>query len=120
VPGTISGDFDFEAGLTNFDKGVVLAEVATAAPKQEAKYKKDDFFDSLSCDTLDRSEGRRTRLNAQEERNLNQDTFGAISLQSSYRRNYRGGRGGGYRGGGGRGRGRGRGGGYPTTAPTTA
>lgn len=106
------GEFDFEAGLSSFNKEEVLATVAveaTAAGKVEPKYKKDDFFDSLSCDLLDRAEGRSTRMNAKEERNLNQDTFGATALQSSYRRGgYRGGgRGGGGRGGGGGGRGRG-------------
>jgi len=109
--GSGSGEFDFTAGLSMFKKDDVFAVVATEADRSssiEVKYKKDDFFDSLSCDLTDRKEGRNTRMSAAEERVLNQDTFGAIALQSTgnYRRNFRGG--GGYAGrGGGRGRGRG-------------
>lgn len=109
--GSGSGEFDFTAGLSMFKKDDVFAVVATEADRSssiEVKYKKDDFFDSLSCDLTDRKEGRNTRMSAAEERVLNQDTFGAIALQSTgnYRRSFRGG--GGYAGrGGGRGRGRG-------------
>lgn len=93
-----SGVFDFEQGLAGFNKTEVMASVATDLTiKKETVYKKDDFFDSLSRDMLDRAEGRKTRHTAAEERNLNQDTFGAVALQQS---RY-----------GGRGRGRGRGGG---------
>jgi protein LSM14 len=102
----IQGEFDFEAGLNSFNKEELLATVAEENKKTEIKYKKDDFFDSLSSDILDREEGKNSRYSAQEERQLNTDTFGAIALQSGH---YRG-RGRGYRGrGGGRGgRGRGR------------
>lgn len=104
------GEFDFEAALSSFNKTEVLATVAgDDQAKTATKYKKDDFFDSLSCELVDRAEGRSARLNPADERALNQDTFGAVALQpSSFRR----GGGGGYRGGGrGGGRGRGRGGG---------
>lgn len=110
----VTGEFDFEAGLNTFKKDEVLAEVAkekVAVPKGNT-YNKNDFFDSLSCDLMDRQEGIINRLTHSQERVLNQDTFGAVALQSSYRRGqggYRGGGGGG-RGGGGDGRGRGRGG----------
>ncbi len=113
--------FDFEAGLNVFKKDEVLAKVATedvAEAIKETKYKKDDFFDMLSSDRSQREEGKDTRMTPSQERNLNQDTFGAIALQGGggYRRHYgRGGGGGGGRGGnnnygrgGGRGRGRGR------------
>jgi len=117
IPSEISrsGEFDFTVGLNMFKKDDVFAEVATETDlsNSDVKYKKDDFFDSLSCDQTDRKEGRNTRMSAAEERVLNQDTFGAIALHSTgnYRRNFRGG-GGGYGGrGGGRGRGRGRAGG---------
>ena len=104
------GEFDFSAGLNMFKKNDVLAKVATETEViKEIKYKKDDFFDSLSCDLTDRKEGRNTRLSNSEERILNQDTFGAIALQNNYRRNYsRGGNSSGR--GGGRSSGRGRGG----------
>ena len=116
------GDFDYVSQLSKFDKAEVLATVATeSASSTEPKYVKDDFFDSLSCDQTDRESGRSTRPTRAEESTLNQDTFGAIALQSNnYRRGGRGGRGG-YRGGGGGrsqggGRGRGRGRGPPQSA----
>lgn len=102
-------EFDFSAGLSTFNKTEVLATVASeSATASETKYVKDDFFDSLSNDAAG---GARTAYNPGAERQLNQDTFGAIAVQqSSYRRGgYRGGgRGGGGRSSGGRG---GRGGG---------
>jgi hypothetical protein len=107
----VSGEFDFEAGLNIFKKDEVLAKVAkekegAEIAAKEVKYVKDDFFDSLSGGLNDRKEG--SRLTHSQERVLNQDTFGAVALQSNYRR----GGGGGYRGGGGGGGGRGgRGGG---------
>lgn len=101
APVETGSEFDFEEGLKTFKKEEVLAEVAT--DKEITKYTKDDFFDNFSKTTTGES---KARLTAADERKLNQDTFGAIALQSGYRR---GGRGGG-RGRGGRGRGRGRGG----------
>jgi len=105
-------EFDFSAGLSTFNKTEVLATVASeSVATNETKYVKDDFFDSLSNDAAG---GARTAFNSGAERQLNQDTFGAIAVQqSNYRRGgYRGGgRGGGGRSSGGRGRGGGRGGG---------
>jgi len=95
----VTAEFDITGALAGFDKATVLAEVASSSiggsVVEAAKYSKNDFFDNLSCDL---SEGRQQRLNYQQERQLNQDTFGAIALQSNYgnyHRNYRGGRGGG-------------------------
>lgn len=93
-------EFDLQAALSKFTKVSIGADDEAAADvPTEAVYVKDDFFDNLSCDVNDRSAGKPTRVTAKEERVLNQDTFGAVSLHN----NYRGGR-------GGRGRGRGRGG----------
>lgn len=100
----MEGEFDFEKGLSVFNKDEPETEEAVEV---EAAYSKDSFFDTLSSDALDRAEGRRTRMTGREERSMNLDTFGATSLQSN--RYYHGrGRGRG-RGRGGRGRGRGRG-----------
>lgn len=118
----VDTNFDFAAGLTGFNKQEVMASVsadATLATVKD-KYKKDDFFDSLSCDVLDRAEGRQTRMAPKEERTRNQDTFGAIAVQNSNNR-YGGrgrGRGRGGRGGRGRGRGSSYGGGYVPTSVT--
>ena len=81
----VSGEFDFEAGLGNFNKNEVLAKVAAERViDEDSKYKKDDFFDSLSNDAVNRAaEGLQPRRSQAEERNLNQDTFGAIALQSN-------------------------------------
>jgi hypothetical protein len=73
-------------------------------------YDKDDFFDSISCDALDKQNGIDNRLRGKVERNLNTETFGAFALNSQRRHRGRGsGRGNYGRGRGGRGRGRGRG-----------
>ena len=96
--------FDFQAGLNAFNKKEILNELdQTKQTPVVNKYVKDDFFDSLSCDILDRETGRKTRLNGYEERNLNKDTFGAIAVQSNYYgRGRGGGRGGRFGGRGGR------------------
>lgn len=104
-PTTDKSEFDFQEGLSHFKKDEVFAEVEEKPVVQ--KYVKDDFFDNISNDAAGLEDARKHRLTAGEERQLNQDTFGAIAL-TSYRG--RGGRGRGGRGGrgyGGRGRGRG-------------
>merc|ERR1711871_978545 len=106
-------DFDFNSGLSVFNKAEVLASVAANEDPKQSVYQKDDFFDSLSCEILDREGGRKTRMTAYEERSLNQDTFGATALQSSYRR-FNGSR------SGGRGRGRGSRGRGGNSAPPAA
>ena len=73
-------------------------------------YSKDNFFDSISSDVLDKKNGIDNRLRGSEERNLNTETFGAVSLGNGRRGGRRNRRGGGYGRGSGRGRGgRGRG-----------
>lgn len=110
-PDNTTGEFDFNEGLDKFNKEEIAAtkvtDSAVETPKAPA-YKKDDFFDNFAGE--EESEGGRPtgRMTASDERSLNQDTFGAIALQSNYRRfNIRGGG----RGRGGSGYGRGRGGG---------
>lgn len=89
-----TADFDLAAQTDTFQKEEIIPEVTA--------YQKDDFFDSLSCDTTDKLAGTDNRLRGHTERKLNTETFGAVALDS-----HRIGRG---RGRGGRGRGRGRGG----------
>ena len=103
-------DFDFQSKLEEFTKEDDEEEDdAGDNPDIGGAYEKDDFFDSISCDVLDRQNGVDNRLRGKQERNLNTETFGAVALNSQRRRRRGGGRGGG-RGGRGRGRGRGRGG----------
>lgn len=45
-------------------------------------YVKDDFFDSLSCDALDRKGGRVEHIKYSEQRKLDSETFGSLSLRS--------------------------------------
>jgi hypothetical protein len=98
-------EFNFEEGLKTFKKDDVEADVAADAAAH--KYVKCDFFDNFSADIA--GDGKKFRLTASAERNLNQDTFGAIALTNGYRRGGRGrGRGSGRGGGRGYGRGRGR------------
>jgi hypothetical protein len=109
--GDNKSEFNFEENLKNFQKDEVLAKVATGDDKPNVlKYTKDDFFDNISNDAAGAQVGQKPRMTASEERHLNQDTFGAIALQSNYRyHGYgrggrgRGGRGGSSGGGGGRG-----------------
>ena len=54
--------------MSVFNKSEELAKVGAESTKNATKYVKDDFFDSLSCDVLDRMEGKKTRVTAAEER----------------------------------------------------
>jgi len=93
-------DFDIQSHLANFDK-------EDAEEEPECYDKDNSFFDSISCDAIDRQQGKDNRLRGSHERCLNTETFGAVALNGGNRRynhHRRGGR------GRGRGNGRGRGG----------
>mmetsp|Transcript_9030 Transcript_9030/g.12810 ORF Transcript_9030/g.12810 Transcript_9030/m.12810 type:complete len:321 (-) Transcript_9030:231-1193(-) len=110
---TPQDDFDFESNLVEFNNKEEEDEEEYEYDDEDgAAYEKDDFFDSISCDALDKQSGVDNRLRGAAERNLNTETFGAVALNGQRRgRRYYGGRGRGRGRGGGRGRGRGRGGG---------
>ncbi|RHY45371.1 hypothetical protein DYB30_000837 [Aphanomyces astaci] len=102
------GEFDFAGGLGDFDKEKEFSKLTvqeTSRPVVKGSYQKSSFFDTISCDALDRLEGNGGgRMRAQEERKLNTETFGAVSLNNRrpYRGNRRNGNGngnGGYNGG---------------------
>lgn len=99
--GAIQGvDYGFESNETNkdFDRGL-------SEPSKKSVYVKDDFFDSLSCDALDREHGRQERPKFSEQRKIDAETFGSYHLRT-YRGGARGRHGGrGQARGGGRGRG---------------
>ena len=117
---TPEGDFDFESNLAEFSKVNLSEENNDSEGEEENEinnnnneqttcvYTKDDFFDSISCDVLDKQNGIDNRLRGAAERSLNTETFGAVSLGTGRRggRRNRRGRGGG-RGRGGFGGGRG-------------
>lgn len=107
-PAKPGDDFDFVSSATEFQSRNITESSANPNIKSpypetnaETCYSKDDFFDSISCDTLDKQSGYETRLRGSAERSLNTETFGAVSLGSGRR----GGRRRGARGGRGRGRG---------------
>eukprot|EP00244_Chara_vulgaris_P003528 TRINITY_DN1651_c0_g2_i1.p1 TRINITY_DN1651_c0_g2~~TRINITY_DN1651_c0_g2_i1.p1 ORF type:complete len:479 (+),score=90.16 TRINITY_DN1651_c0_g2_i1:139-1437(+) len=60
-------------------------------------YDKDEFFDSISCDALDRESGSHNRPRFSEQRKIDTETFGPIPMRSG-RGSGRGGRGSGRRG----------------------
>uniref|UniRef100_A0AAV1TL13 Uncharacterized protein n=1 Tax=Peronospora matthiolae TaxID=2874970 RepID=A0AAV1TL13_9STRA len=99
-PETVSGEFNFEAKLNDFDKQQEFIKLEEDTKKESTgSYQKSSFFDTISCDALDRLEGQRARMTGAQERTLNTETFGAVGLNN--RRNFRGrGRRGGYRNGG--------------------
>ncbi|CAJ0578144.1 unnamed protein product, partial [Mesorhabditis spiculigera] len=98
------GDYDFEKANTEFtssidDKLQALtigkekdedAAVVELPDEQPAFYdKKSSFFDSISCEALEKQEGRRTRPDWKKERETNQETFGQTAVRSfNYRRGY--------------------------------
>lgn len=106
-------EFDFEEALKRFNKDKIVDEAADVAANGQVKYKKDDFFDEISCEALEKMNSeapsagdRRGRMAAQRKTDV--ETFGGAARRG--RGGYvRGGRGGGGRGGRGRGPGRGRG-----------
>lgn len=125
------GEFDFESSNAQFDKEQIEKELkekltigekgdagereASADEEEEAEEeppifydKAKSFFDSISCEALDKSRGGGGRPNWKEERKMNTETFGVPG--TSYNR--RGGRGRGGRGYYGRGRGGGWNSGY--------
>ncbi|XP_074279284.1 protein decapping 5-like isoform X2 [Silene latifolia] len=124
-------DFDFEAmnerfkkdevwghlgkSISQTDDGLNLQDednVDPLAGDKKPVYKKDDFFDTLSCNALDR-ESRNGRPRFSEQMRLDTETFGDFSRNRGFRGGRGPGRGGRSRGGyhgrgygyGGRGRG---------------
>ncbi|KAF5827613.1 hypothetical protein DUNSADRAFT_352 [Dunaliella salina] len=111
-------DFDFTAALEKFNKEEISKEVEIST--REQVYQKDDFFDCLSCEALERSnmgdQRGDWRQKLSEQKRLDMETFGGLGgvRHHSFGRGRGGGRGGmGGRGGPpGRGAGRGEGRGY--------
>ncbi|OQR92897.1 hypothetical protein THRCLA_08587 [Thraustotheca clavata] len=94
----LAADFDFSVGLHDFNKEqeynkMSMDNADAVRPVLKGSYQKSSFFDTISCDALDRLEGVNGRMRAHEERKLNTETFGAVGLNN--RRSYRGGRSGG-------------------------
>jgi hypothetical protein len=100
----------------HFDKEKIIKEAAAAVKAQPNQYKKDDFFDTIGCASLEKlaidTGAPRYGRNMAEQRAVDIETFGGLG---GVRHNWHRGRGrgrGGYRGGGRGGGGGGGGGGY--------
>eukprot|EP00210_Caulerpa_lentillifera_P006767 g6466.t1 len=114
-------DFNFSENLAKFNKSELTSKAAEESDQKEgggggtdttSKYAKDDFFDMMSCEALEKlSMGGNTlepRKSFQEQRKLDMETFGGIARDFRGRGRNRWGQ----KGGRGRGRGGYGGGGY--------
>jgi protein LSM14 len=81
---TPQDDFDFQSNLQHYGKD--NEDDDEDNEEDGAAYAKDDFFDSISCDAMDKQNGVHNRLRGNTERMLNTETFGAIALNSQRRR----------------------------------
>lgn len=100
----VDDNFDFESANAKFDKDREREQAAAKIHADRVVYKKDDFFDSISSEAMDRSEANREdfRSKMQHQRQTDLETFGGAALE---RRHYAVGGRGGYGGRGGAGRG---------------
>jgi len=111
----IMNDFDFETNLAEFNKVNITETVPVSTDEGKVielgegnnigdtlVYHKNEFFDSISCDVLDKQNGIDNRLRGSDERSLNTETFGAVSLGNKRRGGRKNKRGYGGRGRGGR------------------
>eukprot|EP00526_Cylindrotheca_closterium_P023782 CAMPEP_0113654086 /NCGR_PEP_ID=MMETSP0017_2-20120614/28963_1 /TAXON_ID=2856 /ORGANISM="Cylindrotheca closterium" /LENGTH=198 /DNA_ID=CAMNT_0000567199 /DNA_START=326 /DNA_END=919 /DNA_ORIENTATION=+ /assembly_acc=CAM_ASM_000147 len=86
VPETPREEFDIQSKLAEFTKDEPTKDHSDDpgdSLEPPKSYEKDDFFDSISCDSLDKQHGIDNRLRGAKERNLNTETFGAVALNSS-------------------------------------
>lgn len=95
-----NGETDVENN--EVEEGEVETETKTTSePKEEVFYdKKKSFFDSISCESTEKSKGRSNRPDWKAEKKLNKETFGVAGNMRNgrgFRGGYRGGQG--YRGG---------------------
>ncbi|CAI4227617.1 unnamed protein product [Auanema sp. JU1783] len=112
------GDYDFEKANEQFQEQLCemlgdklklesgeKSEEEEATKTEESSYydKKNSFFDRISCEALEKAEGKSGRPDWRKERETNQETFGHSAVRSfNYRRGFGNrGRGRGYNGQGG-------------------
>jgi protein LSM14 len=96
-PSSTTEDFDFEQAATaaaidndteDHDGSSNNDGVDHPTENSKVAYSKDDFFDSISCDAIDKQSGVDRRLRGQQERKLNTETFGAVALNNNSNRYY--------------------------------
>jgi len=92
VKSQVSGDFDFEGANQKFEKGHLKPEeLEKEAGVQMGGYdNKSSFFDSISCETLDRQAGHETKIDRDKQRQMDTETFGASAVHRGprYRRGF--------------------------------
>eukprot|EP00211_Chloroparvula_japonica_P002757 CAMPEP_0119119992 /NCGR_PEP_ID=MMETSP1310-20130426/1233_1 /TAXON_ID=464262 /ORGANISM="Genus nov. species nov., Strain RCC2339" /LENGTH=519 /DNA_ID=CAMNT_0007109455 /DNA_START=56 /DNA_END=1613 /DNA_ORIENTATION=+ len=90
--------FDFEKANALFEKDKLKETTSTEAAEGDAAdtpdssqaqpaYSKDSFFDSISCDSLDKAnqQGRGGRMTSHEQRKRDAETFGSTYVNNSNR-----------------------------------
>ena len=100
-PSSTTEDFDFEQAATaatssmvdtgkeDYDGSNTIDNVDHPTESaSKVAYTKDDFFDSISCDAIDKQSGIDRRLRGQQERKLNTETFGAVALNNNSSNRY--------------------------------
>jgi len=96
-------EFDLEASNARFEKEKIYAEVANANQDQleKAYDKTSSFFDQISCEATDRLKDKDRRKEMQEQRKIDQETFGMekLHMRGGFRGRGRGGHSGGHSGG---------------------
>eukprot|EP01122_Echinamoeba_exundans_P003085 TRINITY_DN1323_c0_g1_i3.p1 TRINITY_DN1323_c0_g1~~TRINITY_DN1323_c0_g1_i3.p1 ORF type:complete len:562 (+),score=217.84 TRINITY_DN1323_c0_g1_i3:273-1958(+) len=89
---SLPSDFDFEASNKKFDKEKIEAEIEAEmkVESDEDAYNKDDFFDRLSCEALEKlqvdvdGEAKTDRSLLAEQRKKDSETFGVSAVRNQY------------------------------------
>eukprot|EP00775_Hariotina_reticulata_P002566 gene2566-2868_t len=93
-------DYNFEEANKHFNKEAALREAQEAVKTQHSAYNKDDFFDMVSCEALDKMQSMEGpsghhRRNMHEQRAVDIETFGGLGGMRHLHHRGRGRRGGG-------------------------
>eukprot|EP00011_Vannellida_sp_DIVA3-517-6-12_P007459 CAMPEP_0114621320 /NCGR_PEP_ID=MMETSP0168-20121206/9170_1 /TAXON_ID=95228 ORGANISM="Vannella sp., Strain DIVA3 517/6/12" /NCGR_SAMPLE_ID=MMETSP0168 /ASSEMBLY_ACC=CAM_ASM_000044 /LENGTH=421 /DNA_ID=CAMNT_0001832519 /DNA_START=183 /DNA_END=1445 /DNA_ORIENTATION=+ len=93
-------EYDFQTAQQKFEEFRIAAteEASGFELPDTGSYDQSSFFDTISCETLDRQQADRSRPSYQEQRERDSETFGADTVErnrnKNRRRNYRRNRGG--------------------------
>jgi len=85
----IMDDFNFDEANARFNKEKILEEVAASDKQHEtvveepAYNKESSFFDNISCEATDRKDGKdKVRSSLAEQRRIDAETFGQLSVNN--------------------------------------
>jgi len=88
-------EFDFESGFAKFDKEALKSELLGEGDddnlEEPVAYERSGFFDTISCDSLDREIGEKRdhRQTLQQQRKLDTETFGPQYVAANEKNRYR-------------------------------